>query len=187
MTRSSAVLFAIFALFMLSGCESVNALGEKLSGKKEVTSPPPQLVAAPDSVSAMLADAADRTASALETLAAVEQHRAPGIAAPSVQNASRSLQTPISVNWTGPVEALASALADRTGYRFAVLGEEPAIPVVISVNSTHTPAIEVLRDIGLQMGRRADLRVDSPRKAIEIHYSAPQHNSGTNYSLGTGL
>lgn len=189
MTRKSVALLSVLVFLMLPACESVSAFGDKLKATgSSKSSTPPQLVAAPDSVSAMLADAADRTASALETLAEVEQYRSPGsIAVAPINNPPRSLQTPVSVNWTGPVEPLAKALADRTGYSFATLGDEPAIPIVISVNVTHTPAIEVLRDMGLQMGQRADLRVDSPRRAVEVHYGAPHDNEGLGQTLGTGL
>jgi len=164
MTRYLTLLSVCFSMLLLGACESL----PHLTQQKAAT---PQLVAAPDSVSAMLADAADRTASALENLAAVEQYRTPDVAVEPINDAPLHLQSPVSVNWTGPVEPLADAVADRVGYRFATLGAAPAIPIVVSIDVTAKPAIEVFRDMGLQMGRRADIRVDSSRGLVEIQYA----------------
>lgn len=51
------------------------------------------------------------------------------------------------------------------------LGSPPPVPVIVSINVENLALIEVLRDLGLQMGVRGDVRVDSARKAVEIHYA----------------
>jgi defect-in-organelle-trafficking protein DotD len=130
----------------------------------------PQLVAAPDTVSAMLADAADRASTALETLAAVEYSRTPTTAVTPVGNAPPELRRAITVNWIGPVETITKTLADRAGYAFMVVGNPPPVPVVTSIDAENRPIIDVLRDIGLQLGNRADIRVDGNGRSVEIHY-----------------
>lgn len=131
----------------------------------------PQLVADPDNVSAMLADAADRAANSLEKLAAVEYAKSPGVAVASVADAPIELRRAITVNWVGPVEPILETLANRSSYSFMVVGAPPPIPIVVSIDAENQPVIEVLRDVGLQMGLRADVKVDAQRRVVEVHYS----------------
>lgn len=131
----------------------------------------PQVAASPDKVSAQLAEAADRASVALETLAAVEQARSPGIAVAPIENAPPELRRAITVNWVGPVETVTKTLADRAGYAFNVIGQTPVTPVVVSIDVENKPVIDVLRNIGLQLGLRADIRVDGTRRLVEIHYA----------------
>ena len=159
MALQSSLFPAIFALLILSACQSVTR-----------EDAPPQLVAAPDNVSAMLADAADRASSALETLAAVEYNKSPGIAVAPIGDAPIELRRAMTVNWVGPAEPITKKLAERAGYNFLVIGNAPPVPVVISLDVENTPVIDVLRDIGLQLGLRGDVRVDGQRQLIEIHY-----------------
>ncbi|QQG36437.1 MAG: DotD/TraH family lipoprotein [Micavibrio aeruginosavorus] len=131
----------------------------------------PQVAASPDKVSAQLAEAADRASVALETLAAVEQARSPGIAVAPIENAPPELRRAITVNWVGPVDVVTRTLADRAGYAFNIIGNTPVTPVVVSIDVENKPVIDVLRNIGLQLGMRADIRVDATRRLVEIHYA----------------
>lgn len=151
----------LIAALVLSACSS-------LSGFNNDT---PQLVAEPDGVSAMLADAADRVASSLEKLAAVEYQRSPGVAVAPVSDAPVALRRAVTVNWVGPVEPIVETLANRSSYSFVVLGASPPVPIVVSLDVENMPVVDVLRDIGLQMGVRADIRVDAQNKTIEIQYA----------------
>jgi defect-in-organelle-trafficking protein DotD len=135
----------------------------------------PQIVAQPDKASMMLAEAADRASVSLETLAAVEQHRSPGVAVAPIDDAPDEMNRAVTLSWAGPVEPVAKTLADRVGYRFRTIGTPPPVALVVQVDVENTPVIDVLRSIGLQLGVRADVRADGERKMIEIHY-AP--NSG---------
>ncbi|MBI4031999.1 MAG: DotD/TraH family lipoprotein [Proteobacteria bacterium] len=150
--------FAVI-VFALSACTS----GKPVKGD-------PQIAAQPDKVSAMLAEAADRASVALETLAAVEQARTPDATVEPVDNAPPELQRAITVNWIGPVEPITRKLADRAGYMFQTVGNAPPVPVVVSVDVENKPVIDVLRSVGLQLGSRANVRVDGLRRIVEIHY-----------------
>jgi defect-in-organelle-trafficking protein DotD len=130
----------------------------------------PQIVAAPDSVSAMLATAADKASNALQTLASVEAARTPAPAISPIGDAPPELRRAVTVNWVGPAEPIAKALSDRAGYEFQKIGPPPPVPAVVSLNVENKPLIEILRDIGLQLGVRGDIRVDSARKLIELQY-----------------
>ncbi len=168
MKRFSHAFTVTAALLLLVGCDTANPVFSDSA---------PQLVATPDSVSAMLADAADRAADSLETLAAVEYARAPSVSVSPVGNAPTELRRAITVNWIGPVEPITKTLADRASYQFVTVGNPPPVPIVVSVDVQNTPVIEVLRSIGLQLGQRADIKVDSAGRIVEIHY--PPNTAGT--------
>lgn len=166
---------ALSMVVMLAACGTFNA--HKGASK-------PQLVAEPDGPTLMLADAADRATRALETLAAVEQSRTPSAqTAAIVPNAPPELQKAVSFSWAGPVEPVARDMAGRAGYQFRTVGNAPVTPIVVTISAYNTPIVEVLRDIGLQMGTRADLRVDANTRLVEIVYrdtvNAETPNSST--------
>lgn len=131
----------------------------------------PQIVASPDTVSAMLAESADRASNALETLAAVERARTPSTSMSPIADVPHELARAITVNWVGPIEPIAKTLADRAGYGFLALGSKPSVPVVVSVDAENQRVVDVLRDIGLQLGMRGDVKVDATARMIEIYYA----------------
>ncbi len=159
-SRKAGVCCAALALLGLAACSSGPVRGDH-----------PQLVASPDKVSMMLANAADRASVALETLAAVEQARSPEVSVSPIEDAPIELRRAITVNWVGPVEPIAEKLANRAGYAFIAIGNPPPVPLVVSVDVENMPIIDVLRSIGLQLGVRADVRVDGRRQVVEVHYS----------------
>lgn len=136
--------------------------------------PQPQLVAEPDQVTMRLAQAADRAANALDSLAAIEQVRTPTDLPPLAASAPPELRRSITVNWYGPVEPLAQTLADRASYRFVLTGNAPESALIVTINARNQPVIETLRDVGLQLGGRATLRVDVNQKIVELNYGVVQ-------------
>jgi len=130
-----------------------------------------QMVAEPDSVDLMLADAADRATRALETLAAMEQTQMPIKPVTTIPNAPLELQRAVTFDWTGPVEPLVKDLARKAGYNYGVIGNQPSVPVTVTMRVMNRPLIEVMRDIGIQMGARADLNVNARSRIVEIQYA----------------
>lgn len=130
-----------------------------------------QLVAEPDPLGLRLASAADRATAALQTLASVEQYRTPAASIQTVPAAPQELRRSVSVEWIGPIAPLAQQLADRAGYRFRVNGDVPAAPIVVNVSAKQKSVVEVLRDVGLQAGTRADISVDVDQKVVELNYA----------------
>ena len=163
--KSLGISVVSFAAVALTACTPGNAI---FPHKVERD---PQVVASPDRVSLMLAEAADKASNALETLAAVEQSRAPAIAVQPIHNAPPELQRAITINWIGPADQLLKKLADRASYSFVNVGDRPPVPLVVNIDVENKPVIDVLRDAGLQMGMRADVKVDSVRRMIELHYA----------------
>lgn len=157
------VMAALLAVFALSGCQ----MPERNA----------QVVTSPDKVSLMLAQAADKASNSLETLAAIEQSKTPGVAVQPISNAPEELMRAMTLTWVGPPEQVLRKLADRASYNFVTLGNRPPVPLVINVDVQNKPVIEVLRDVGLQLGARGDVKVDADNKMIELHY-APVNGVG---------
>jgi len=128
--------------------------------------------AEPDVVSLRLAQAAEKASAALDTIAGIEQQRAPQLPpTDDYSNAPSALTQSITVKWSGPVEQMVEMLASRAGMRFQVKGNRPGVPLTVNVNVYQKPMIEVLRNLGLQVGRRADISVNSSSGMIEIRYA----------------
>lgn len=149
---------AIFSL-LLAGCAYQPDFGR------------PQVVAEPNSVDVMIADAADRATRALETLADIENTRTPVKSVAMVPNAPAELQRAVTFEWTGPVEPLIQELARKSGYAYSTIGDHPPSPLLVDLKVTNQPLIDVLRNVGLQLGARADLKIDGQMRAMEIHYA----------------
>ncbi len=142
-----------------------------LSACQPVVKRDPQVVTSPDKISLMMAEAADKASNALETLAAVEQAKSPGVAVEPIHNAPEELERAMTVNWVGPPDQISKMMADRAGYDFLTVGSRPPVPLVVNIDARNERVIDILRDIGLQLGVRADIKVDSVRKIIELHYA----------------
>ena len=113
----------------------------------------------------------DKVSAALQTLASVEQARNPGANLQMPPSAPVELRRIVSVDWTGPIEPIVQTLADRAGYQLQVNGGKPPVPVVVSLTAREKSVIEVLRDLGLQAGQRADVVVDPDRRIVELNYA----------------
>ena len=133
--------------------------------------PDPQLVAEPDPITLRLAEAADRAATSLNTLAAVEQTRTNTSLPPLAAGAPVELRRSITVDWVGPVDPIVKRLAERASYEFIETGKAPEVPIVVNISTRNEAVVEVLRDIGLQMKDRGTLKVDANKKVIEINYA----------------
>lgn len=146
--------------FVISACS-----GNKIERRD------PQVVTTPDTVSLMLAEAADKASNALEELAAIEQSRSPAVAVQPIHNAPPELTRAMTITWIGPVEQLLKKLADRASYTYIAVGDKPPSPLVVSIDVENKPVIDILRDAGLQLGVRGDVKVDSTRRMVELHYA----------------
>lgn len=159
--KISFLALPLIAGLLLGACTPVRKIEER----------DPQVLTSPDRVSLMLAEAADKASSALETLAAVEQSRAPAVAVQPIHNAPPELTRAMTITWVGPAEQLVKKLADRASYTFLTIGDKPPVPLTVNIDAENEPVIDILRDVGLQFGMRADIKVDSTRRMVEIHYA----------------
>jgi len=131
------------------------------------------LATEPDLVGTRIAQAAEKASSALNVISGIEQQRGPAL--PPVEDysvAPPGLTQLITVKWTGPIEQIGQTLASRAGFVFHTKGVQPPTPLTVAVDVYQRPLIEVLRDLGLQAGARADVAVDAQNGVIELSYAA---------------
>lgn len=74
------------------------------------------------------------------------------------------------VTWRGDASDLLKNLEQVTGQKASVTGPTPRLPLYVQVHALGVPVDEVMRDIGYQLGQRADL-VLLP-SGVEIRYRA---------------
>jgi defect-in-organelle-trafficking protein DotD len=76
-----------------------------------------------------------------------------------------------TVDWAGPVEPLVRQIAKAANYRVRVLGTAPAIPVLVSIYDQNMMLGDILRDVGYQCGRRAEVIIFPHSRVIELRYA----------------
>ena len=126
----------------------------------------------PSSTEASLAEASYDVSHSISNLSEVAQasHPQPNLEAPP-SAASYNMAQLTSVDWSGPVEPLIKQLANASNYQLRVLGTQPAIPVLVTVYAKNTLLADILRDIGYQCGRRANLVIFPDTRVIELRYA----------------
>lgn len=75
-----------------------------------------------------------------------------------------------SVSWTGPAEPLLQKIAKATHYRLRVIGDKPAVPVLISINMQNQPVASILRNVIYQVVSKASVAVYPKSRTIELRY-----------------
>lgn len=118
-----------------------------------------------------LAEAAERNALAVSTLAMMERTRTVPFP-PSWEwaEAAPDLRGPVTMGWVGPAVEAVRQLAATAGYRFVESGARPSVPAMVVVQARERPIGEVLADIRLQLRGVDDLRVDSRARVIEYRH-----------------
>lgn len=129
------------------------------------------LVAENDPVSLRIAQAAEKASKSLDTIAGIEQYRTPMPPMEDFSGAPPALAQPVTVTWSGPAEQIVQTLALKAGYRYRIAGIQPPLPLTVNVNSYEQPLIDLLRDIGLQLGNRADVAVDAKNSVVQLRYA----------------
>ena len=154
-------LFTLFIVsILLAGCSSTSLF------KK------PPYNAPSDDASIKLAEAANSVSDSMLEMARVEKVIRPPnkdniLTIPNAYN----LQARASVDWSGPIEEVTARVAKAAHYRLRVLGKEPSIPVLISLNSKDQSLAEILRDIDYQAGKKAYIHVYPNSQVVELRYA----------------
>lgn len=125
-----------------------------------------------DDASIKLAEAATSISDSIHEMARVEKVIYP----PNKDNTltipnAYNLQARASVDWSGPIEELTQRIAKAGHFRLRVLGKEPAIPVLININSKDESLAEILRDIDYQAGKKANIHVYPNSQVVELRYA----------------
>jgi defect-in-organelle-trafficking protein DotD len=137
---------------------------------KAVEKKPPQNAPSSDA-SIKLAEAANSVSRSLIELAKIEKESKPVKSKNLVNVNSYNLQARASIDWSGPIEELLSRLSKASYYRLRVLGNAPAIPVLISLNSHDEILADIFRNIDYLAGDKADIRIYPQTKIVELRYA----------------
>ena len=172
-TRRIAALLRVAALASLAagplaGCASWTALPVAVPASPVGSNPAETLV--PET---RLLEAVERAERALASLARAAPALDVDSRLPEAGSVPHALRAPVTLDWTGPVKALAEELARRAGYRFAEAGRPPARPLIVAVEAEGEPLIAVLRDAGLRAGSAATLTVDAEGRTVLLDWTGP--------------
>lgn len=152
------LIVLIIASVLLCGCG-------KIFKKPPVNAPS-------DDATIKLAEAATSVSDSMLEMARVEKVITP----PTKDNTltipnAYNLQARASVDWSGPIEELTLRIAKAAHFRLRVLGKEPAVPVLISLNIKDESLAEILRNIDYQAGKKAYIHVYPNSQVVELRYA----------------
>lgn len=82
------------------------------------------------------------------------------------------MSTPMTLDWAGPPEPVIQMCAESAGYRFTTLGKAPVQDIIVKVRAKDRLTVDVLRDVGTQMGQLGTLRIIPETKTVELRYGA---------------
>lgn len=160
-TGRISLIFALFIILQIVGCSSEpkiyvsDAYDKRNQHAAEV-----KLSAAAESVSKSLAE-----------LAEIERATHPQAVLPSPMDPKMiGMDQLASIDWSGPIAPLMKKIAEISGYKLHVLGNQPGIPILVSITAKDTPLADILRDADFQCGNKAKIVVYPASKIIELRY-----------------
>ena len=156
--NNKLIVFFIF-LFCMTGCTT------PIYKKPPYNDPS-------DDATIKLAEAASSVSTSMLSMAKTEKVLTP----PSKDHTltipdASGLQTHASVDWSGPISELTKRISKAAHYHLRIIGQEPAIPILISVNLKDTSLGEILRNIDYQAGNKASIHVYPKNKVVELRYA----------------
>lgn len=117
--------------------------------------------------------AAESVSNSMRELALIEASKVPKQKLVS-NEAPAGLDAKLNVNWSGPIgEFMASAAKLSVGYSLKVRGKQPAIPVIVTINTKNVTLYDLIRDAAVQCGVRANVTIDASdedNKLIILEY-----------------
>ncbi|MCH9769820.1 MAG: type IVB secretion system lipoprotein DotD [Gammaproteobacteria bacterium] len=164
------MILLLGAALLLAGCDSESKRIVDLHLHYITTDSAP--VATVDSnAQAQLAQTADSVGTSLQQLSAVQLATHPGAKIQHPLNANAIGMGQIaSLNWTGPVETLLNKLATSSHYKVSILGNRPAIPVLVSMDVENKTIAYMVRDVAYQVVNKARVTIYPKTRTIELRY-----------------
>lgn len=159
------VLFVNIAIG-LSACSSSAATWSPWSSKDDSSSQTTHTHR-----SNQMGEAANSIAQSYKEANAIEQAANPPKSASSPPPpSSYDMNIPVNVSWDGPVEPILKALINKTDYELKVFGHAPNMPIIINLHQNNKPVGELVRNIGLQCGHKANVVILPQQKVVELRY-----------------
>ena len=79
-----------------------------------------------------------------------------------------SLNLPVSITWTGPVEGALKEICLQLGFRYREAGTPSAQVMTVVVHGLNRPAHELLEDIAWQIQPQAAVRFDPINRVLTL-------------------
>ncbi|MDF1654743.1 MAG: type IVB secretion system lipoprotein DotD [Coxiellaceae bacterium] len=118
-----------------------------------------------------LAEAAVSVGKSLQNMAAIDLAIHPKVKlGPPLNPKLVGMDQQTSINWTGPIEPLLHRIADASRYKLHVLGNPPAIPVIVQILAENQPLSEIVRDVRYQSVKKARIKIYPVARVIELRY-----------------
>ena len=121
---------------------------------------------------AQVAEAAASINQSLQELSAIQMASNPNTTktAPQLDAKTIGMTQQASMNWNGPVKPILEKIAAASDYQLKVLGSEPTIPVLVSIDAKNEVLATILRNVTYQVERKASITVYPSTKIIELRY-----------------
>ncbi len=165
MRKNTFICFICFLLIGLASCSNARQVTDDANSLEKKAN-------YNYSAEAQLAEAANSISRSMVDLKKIQQAAMPPVhTTQPPPPASYDMAGLASVDWMGPVEPLLHKLAVATEYKVNIIGQAPGIPILVAVNEKNTPLGEIIRNIGYQCGKKADLIIFPAIKTIELRYA----------------
>lgn len=178
------ILASLVALLLgLNGCTAlksreqgpINRNGASNNSEVDTGIRPPKQFSkqkiATSNVESQLLAAAQSIEESLNTLAAAEKaESAPILNTEQLITPEGGMGGTADVDWTGPIGPLVEKIARLTHYHVKVLGNEPAIPILVSIKTKRGVIADILQNASFQAGKRAHILVFPNEHVIEVRY-----------------
>jgi len=164
-------LMVFCVAIFLAACANDQNSSTDSTDKSESTSVEAVTSRFPAMIDDRLGRAAERNATALETLAMIERTRTP----PSPVRVDEALLNPellqpITIGWFGPATEAVRRIAETVGYRYVETGARPSAPVLIALDVRERAAGQVLSDIGLRVQGSGAVLVNQRARLVEYRH-----------------
>jgi defect-in-organelle-trafficking protein DotD len=123
-----------------------------------------------DPATTQLAEAATSVDHTLVTLQGIRKAEHPQWQKQLPNTYKGKLGNQASIDWTGPIGPLTKKIAQAAGYHYSVLGQAPAIPIIIKIHARDQTLGHILRNADYQAGRHAYIKVYGEEKVLELRY-----------------
>lgn len=173
MKKRNLLLFipVISTAMFLSGCASDSKQFVDLNLRYVPTSSVP--ATSDPNAQAQIADTATSVNQSLQQLSAIQQATNPGVRMGHPMDPhSIGMAQQVSLNWTGPIEPVLKKIARASNYQLRVLGNRPAIPVIVIVHTRNATLASILRNVTYQATGKANINIYPHAKIIELRYRA---------------
>ncbi len=117
--------------------------------------------------------AAQSAATSLDQLASISKAQHPDAVKMPFQNIdSPELSEYLSIKWYGPIKPILVNISKVIGYKLQVYGKEPAVPVLVNINTTGNveTAKQILANIDLQANTSARVSIYPQQRLITMRY-----------------